>query len=246
MRRSIVELTGLEGDELVEALEARFDTAITDLAIGGRAVRILRPRNSDDLIREEDFVMDERLPYWADIWPSSTILAERFLRGELGGSRNGGRLPRGLELGCGVGLVTTAAMIAGYDMVASDYYTDALAFTRANAFTALGRSPDARMIDWRHFPEDAGKLDLIVASDVLYEKEYARLLPGIFRDGLAPGGIAVVADPGRVGVPEFMESCEEAGLTIRSKATYAFEAEEIKQQIDIYQIGRAVVPRAPR
>ncbi|MBA3341566.1 MAG: methyltransferase domain-containing protein [Gemmatimonadaceae bacterium] len=242
---STVDLSGLEDDELVEALAMRFDTAVTDLDVGGRVVRILRPRNSDDLIREEDFVMDERLPYWADIWPSSTILAERFVCGELGGSRSGDRIPRGLELGCGVGLVTTAAMIAGYDMIASDYYTDALAFTRANAFTALGRSPVVRMIDWRHFPEDVGELDLIVASDVLYEKEYARLLPGIFRNALAPGGMAVVADPGRVGVPEFMESCGDAGLEVRSKVTYPFEAEEIKQKIDIYQIAQVVVPLAP-
>ncbi|MBA3558028.1 MAG: hypothetical protein H0W30_05450 [Gemmatimonadaceae bacterium] len=83
----------------------------------------------------------------------------------------------------------------------------------------------------------AGGLDLIVASDVLYEKEYARLLPGIFRDALGPGGVAIVADPGRVGVPEFIESCAEAGLTITSRVTYPFEVEAIKQQIDIYQIA---------
>jgi predicted nicotinamide N-methyase len=231
------ELAELEGAELVSALEARFTTTVGDIDVGNRTLSILRPSNSDDLIREEDFVKDERLPYWADIWPSSTILAQHFI--ELSESRRPRTPGRGLELGCGVGLVTTAAMIAGYEMIASDYYTDALAFTRANAFRNTGKSPSAVMIDWRHFPRDVKNLDLILASDVLYEKEYARLLPGIFKRALKRGGMAIVADPGRIGVPDFIEECETVGLVIRSKVTHPFESGEIRQKIDLYEIAGA-------
>lgn len=237
MTAPIVDLADLKDEELIAALEARFTTVTSDVDVGNRTLSILRPSNSDDLIREEDFVKDERLPYWADIWPSSTILARHFIElSESGRPRSPGR---GLELGCGVGLVTTAAMIAGYDMKASDYYTDALAFTRANAFRNTGKSPSAVMIDWRHFPKDVKNLDLILASDVLYEKEYARLLPGIFKRALKRGGMAIVADPGRIGVPEFIEECAEVGLVIRSKITHAFESGEIKQKIDLYEIAGA-------
>jgi len=230
-------LTDLDGTELVDTLERRFKTVVSDVEVGSRTLSILRPSNSDDLIREEDFVKDERLPYWADIWPSSTILATHFIKlSENGRPRSPGR---GLELGCGVGLVTTAAMIAGYDMIASDYYTDALAFTRANAFRNTGRSPSAPMIDWRHFPRDVKGLDLILASDVLYEKEYARLLPGIFKRALKRGGMAIIADPGRIGVPDFLEECAAVGLVVRSKITHPFESGEIKQKIDLYEIAGA-------
>lgn len=231
----VTDLAELEGAELVEELEKRFDTLTGDVEIGGRDFSILRPRNSDDLIREEDFVKDERLPYWADIWPSSTILAEHLLK--LADKRRGRAAGKGLELGCGVGVVTMAAMIAGYDMTATDYYTDALAFTRANAWRATGRTPEARMIDWRSFPSEARGFDLILASDVLYEKEYALLLPGIFKRALAPGGMVILADPGRIGVPEFKEECKVAGLVIRSKVTHPFEVGEIRQKIDIYEIA---------
>jgi ETFB lysine methyltransferase len=237
VKAGVVDLSELHGEELVEALEERFRTALHDVAVGDETISILRPKNSDDLIREEDFVMDERLPYWADIWPASTILARHFI--ELSKSTRPRNPGVGLELGCGVGLVTTAAMIAGYDMIASDYYTDALAFTRANAFRNTGRSPRAPMIDWRHFPSDVKDVDLIVASDVLYEKEYARLLPGIFKKALAPGGMAIVADPGRIGVPEFLDECKNVGLVIRSKITHAFEEAEIRQQIDLYEVADA-------
>jgi len=230
----VTELSELHGDDLVVAVERRFETATDDLVIGDKTFSIKRPRNSDDLIREDDFVKDERLPYWADIWPASTILAEHLISLA---KRKRVRPGRGLELGCGVGLVTMAAMVAGYEMTSTDYYTDALAFTRANAWRNLGREPDTRMIDWRAFPADASGFDLILASDVLYEKEYARLLPGIFKGALSPGGMVILADPGRIGVPEFMEECAEAGLVIRAKTTFPFSAGEISQRIDLYEVA---------
>ncbi|MGH9423437.1 MAG: hypothetical protein ACRD3J_25915, partial [Thermoanaerobaculia bacterium] len=63
--------------------------------------------------------------------------------------------------------------------------------------------------------------------------------PGIFKNALAPGGMAIVADPGRVGVPEFLDECRKVGLVIRSKVTHAFEEAEIKQQIDLYEVADA-------
>jgi len=231
----VANLEDLHGANLVTALEQRFTTALSEVTAGGRKIELLHPRNSDDLIREEDFVKDERLPYWADIWPSSTILASHLI--ELAAKRTLHDTKRGLELGCGLGLVTTGAMIAGYEMLSTDYYTDALAFTRANAFRTLNREPDAMMIDWRAFPDDVNGFDLILASDVLYEREYAELLPGIFKRALAPGGVVLLADPGRIGVADFVEECRYTGMVIRSRTTHPFEAGEIKQKIDIYEIA---------
>jgi len=221
----------LDGDALVLALTRRFRTSIEDATIDTRTFSILKPANADDLIREEDFVLDERLPYWADVWPSSIILAEKLL--ELDGS---GRTA--LELGCGVGLSTLAATSAGFDVLSTDYYEDALDVTRANVFRNLGTLARTRLVDWRHFPEDLGTFDLVFASDVLYEKEYAELLPILLRRLLVPGGMALIADPGRVAAPVFVEACDGQGLTIERKETRPFEAGEIKQRIDIYKIAR--------
>jgi len=221
----------LDGDALVLALTRRFRTSIEDATIDTRTFSILKPANSDDLIREEDFVKDERLPYWADVWPSSIILAEKLL--ELDGS---GRTA--LELGCGVGLSTLAGTSAGFDVLSTDYYEDALDVTRANVFRNLGTLARTRLVDWRHFPEDLGTFDLVFASDVLYEKEYAELLPILLRRLLVPRGIALIADPGRVTAPVFVDACATHRLDIRKKETRPFEAGEIKQKIDIYEIAR--------
>jgi ETFB lysine methyltransferase len=222
----------LDGDALVVALTRRFRTSIEDATVDEHTFSILKPANSDDLIREEDFVKDERLPYWADVWPSSIILAGKLLELE-------GRGKTALELGCGVGLSTLAATSAGFDVLSTDYYEDALDVTRANVFRNLATIARTRMVDWRHFPEDLGTFDLVFASDVLYEKEYAELLPVLLRRLLVPGGIALIADPGRVAAPVFVEACATHGLAINKKETRPFEAGEIKQRIDIYEVGNA-------
>jgi predicted nicotinamide N-methyase len=221
----------LAGDALVTALNRRFRTSVEDATVDAHTFSILKPANSDDLIREEDFVKDERLPYWADVWPSSLILAGKLL--ELNG-----RGKTALELGCGVGLSTLAATKAGYDVLSTDYYEDALDVTRANVFRNLGKFARTRLVDWRHLPADLGQFDLVFASDVLYEKEYAELLPVILDRVLVAGGIALIADPGRVAAPIFVEACLQQRLVIRQKETRPFEVGEIRQKIDLYEIGR--------
>lgn len=221
----------LDGEALVVALTRRFRTSVEDATVDAHTFSILKPANSDDLIREEDFVKDERLPYWADVWPSSIILAGKLLELE-------GHGKTALELGCGVGLSTLAATSAGFDVLSTDYYEDALDVTRANVFRNLGTIARTRLVDWRHLPVDLGTFDLVFASDVLYEKEYAELLPVLLRGLLTPSGFALIADPGRVAAPVFVEACATHGLLIRDKETRPFEAGEIRQKIDLYQITR--------
>jgi len=221
----------LDGDALVLALTRRFRTSVHEAIVDGHTYSILKPANPDDLIREEDFVKDERLPYWADVWPSSIVLAGKLH--ELDGAGK-----NALELGCGVGLSTLAATSAGFDVLATDYYEDALDVTRANVFRNLGLLARTRLVDWRHVPKDLGTFDLVFASDVLYEKEYALLLPIILCRVLTDEGVARIADPGRVAAPMFIEACQEHGLVIREKETRPFEAGEIRQEIDLYEIGR--------
>lgn len=222
----------MKGAGLVRDLETRFVTTTVDVDVANKSLSILKPRNSDDLITEADYVRDERLPYWADVWPSSLILAKR-LADETGGGRSL------LELGCGLGIVSITAMRSGFRVVASDYYEDALHFTRANAWRNLRREPAARMIDWRALPTDLGAYDMIVAADVLYEMTYAQLVADALAAALAPGGTAIIADPGRVAVDQFVEACEARGLTRIERDIRPFVEGAIRQKITLFSIQRA-------
>lgn len=198
------------------ALDREFVLEAKEIVLDDWVVRLEKPRNADDLISEADYAKDERLPYWADLWPSAESLS-RFLlrRGASGilGRIVGARAPRAIELGCGIGLVTIAAMRAGFEVTGTDYYEDALRFTARNALANLGLEPATRHVDWRAMPDDLGTFDLVLAADVLYERQYSAIVAAAVARTLAPGGIALIGDQGRVGLEAFLAEIVERGLT---------------------------------
>jgi predicted nicotinamide N-methyase len=214
---------------LERSLRTRFDVVDADVEIGARHFTLLRPRDAEALISEDDFARDERLPYWADVWPSSLVLAER-LAAE--------RPPAGatlLELGCGLGVVALAAASAGFDVTVSDYYEDALDFARVNLARA-GQPVRARLLDWRALPDDLPRHALVVASDVLYEKPYAQLVADVLARTVAPAGRAIVADPGRLAAPDFALAARRAGFAIDESDVRRIDVGGITQRIRLYTL----------
>ncbi len=206
-------------------------TVNDDVRVGDRDVNVLRPRSAEDLISDSDFERDERLPYWAELWPSSTVLAN-FIVAD---ARPKGPL---IELGAGVGLVSIAAAIAGYDVTATDYYEDALAFARANSYRNLGYEVATSLLDWRSVPDAIPRFDTVLASDVLYESRYAPLVAGVIERLLSSRGTAYVADPGRVATSAFVDACGELQLDVTARANRPYQAGTIRQNITVYEVTR--------
>src|SRR5437879_1992856 len=79
--------------------------------IDGRTFLLDLPGASDRLIDvpavHEAFAKDEYLPYWADLWPASRMMAKAILHEPW--------TPRTdvLEVGCGLGLAGIAALSVG-------------------------------------------------------------------------------------------------------------------------------------
>ena len=65
--------------EPLAALERRFVLGTAEVMLGGEQITLEKPRNPDDLISEADFAHDERLPYWADLWPAAVVLSDHLL-----------------------------------------------------------------------------------------------------------------------------------------------------------------------
>ena len=186
--------------------------------MSGKTYRLADPSVADALIDEAEFDEDERLPYWAELWPSAIALARALAREDLSGRR-------AIELGCGVGLATVSAIDRGAHVLATDYYEAALDFARHNARANLGREPETALLNWRAPDvESLGAFDLVFAADVLYEESSARALAGLVPALLTPEGEALVADPGRRYEPLFRELMLEAG--------FGFDTEETKVETD--------------
>jgi len=170
------------------------------------AYRLAHPVSADDLIDEEDFDRDERLPYWAELWPSALALSRHLSTRDLNDVR-------AIELGCGVGLPTTVALARGATVLATDHYEAALDFTAHNARANLDREPDTALLDWRKPDiEGLGPFDLVLAADVLYEHKNAVALANLAPKLLAPDGEALFADPRRDGAPGFLAAMRANGF----------------------------------
>ncbi|HEY0970587.1 MAG TPA: class I SAM-dependent methyltransferase [Gemmatimonadales bacterium] len=210
-------------------LRAAFDVAETAAPLELGTVTLLRPANPDVLISEEDYARDERLPYWADLWPSAVVLAKHLEHLEGGGRTL-------LDLGCGLGLASAVAARAGYDVTSSDYYEDALRFAELNVLRHAGRIPSTWHLDWRDLPEEIERFDAVIASDVLYERQYAFLVAELFHRALAPEGEGWLADPGRLAMGSFLVECARRGLDVERHTEVPFEEGKQRQRITIFRL----------
>ena len=167
------------------------------VALAGRDLSIVRPRDASALIDEDTFGDDEFLPYWAELWPSGVALAREVLSRSLRGARV-------LDLGAGLGTASVAAALAGGRVLATDWSADALRFTAANA-ERNGTTVATLHCDWsRPGPLlDRAPFDLVLAADVAYERRniavLAELLPRLTSE-------VWLADPGREFLPLLLEA----------------------------------------
>ena len=99
-----------------------------------------------------------------------------------------------------------------------------------------------QLVNWREWPDDLGFFDVVIAADVLYEKEYATLVASCIARSLAPDGVAIVADPGRLALPAFRDGLEDVGLEIVSTETTPYEEGAVKQQVQIMRLRHAALP----
>jgi predicted nicotinamide N-methyase len=166
----------------------------------GRDLRLLRPRDAEALLDEHAFEHEEYLPYWAELWPSSLALARAI----------GGRALRGartLELGCGLGLPSIAASLAGARVLATDWSTEAVAMTKTNA-ERNGAGIDTLVCSWTS-PQpliEEAPWDLVLGSDLLYEHRNVDVLLGLLP---RLGADVLLADPGRKPAERFLAAAAE-------------------------------------
>ena len=176
------------------------------VTIAGRALEIAHPRSADELIDEAEYERDERLPYWADLWPSAHVLAA-----EVAGMDLAGRSV--LELGCGVALPAVVAARGGARVLATDWYAPALEFAEANA-AANDTRLRTLLVDWRDPPADLlseAPFDVVIGADVLYEERNGVALAGLLPELVGPSTEVLIADPRRPHAAELLDRLTAGG-----------------------------------
>lgn len=181
----------------------------------GRQWFLDHPENLEDLwdaMDDKDFV-DERIPYWVEIWPSSLVLAELLYQ-----RQNEIRGEYCLDLGCGLGFTALIGQFLGAHVLACDYSPPALASARRNAFlNRMGKNgPQWLAMDWRAPAFQKSCAKRIWAGDILYEKRSFAPVLNFLDYAIVPGGAVWIGEPGRSVFAGFKNMAEEKGWRLET------------------------------
>jgi predicted nicotinamide N-methyase len=180
------------------------------IALPGGEIDLLRPPDAEALLSEEAFEHEEFLPYWAELWASAVALAHDISLRSLRGKRT-------VELGCGLGLPSIAAARAGGRVLATDWSQDALEATAGNA-ELNGVTVETLRCAWAQ-PDaivERAPWQLVLASDVLYERRNAAQLLELLPRLVDETGLVLLADPGRAPAEDFLARATADGWAVRS------------------------------
>lgn len=184
-------------------------------------------QNLEDLwaCMDEKDLADERIPYWAELWPSSLAMAMLLWRKR---EEIKGRIC--LDLGCGLGFTAIIGQYLGANVLACDYLFPALACARKNAQdNGLGEnSPRFLGMDWRAPAFASGCAACLWAGDILYEKRAFEPVLAFLDHVLALAGKAWIGEPGRAIFAGFIELARDCGWQCEK---------ELEQEVDAVYAG---------
>ncbi len=151
---------------------------------------------------------DERMPYYALLWPAGEALARAVAEGPALGGR------AVLDLGCGCGAAGLAAARRGAEVTCLDWAPEAQALVEAGAERLGLRLRRFVACDWRDPPPLLGCYYRILAADVLYEERNAVPVARFLAQHLTDDGEAWITDPGRRHAEAFPTVAAARGLTL--------------------------------
>jgi predicted nicotinamide N-methyase len=168
-------------------------------------LRTLRDRQQFDTQAESSSVSSASWPLFGVVWEGGRALAQHMSTHDIKDLRI-------LEVGCGIALPSLVLNERGADITASDYNERAGAFLNEN--TALNKADDIEFVqaDWEEHYPDLGVFDLIIGSDVLYERDHAALLGAFIGRHAAPVSTVILVDAGRGYVSKFSSKLTDLGF----------------------------------
>lgn len=178
--------------------------------IAGRRWQLTIPGQPDALLDDSEVIAashaDDRMPYWAYVWPASVPMIDAVLHSDW---PEGSRI---LELGCGIGLLGLAALQMGHHVTLTDYEPQSVALARHNAIQNGYTQFEARQLDWREPPNE--QFPIVIGCDLLYQDNHFKPLLHLLRNMLQQDGVCWLGDAGRSTARHFWEMLQEDGFDV--------------------------------
>lgn len=203
--------------------------------VEGRTILIEHPGEADKLqklpaVREAN-AQDDYMPYWAELWPASRMLAKAILQEPWTPGTEA------LEIGCGLGLPGIAALAMGLRVTFTDYDSTALRFAAENARLNGYENFRTMPLDWR-LPPAGLTTPVILASDLVYELRNVEPVVAFIARVLQPGGLCLLTDQDRIPSHVFKECLQKEPLAFTTKMMRAGEPGGRRLKGTLYRITK--------
>lgn len=172
-------------------------------------LRTLRDRqqfSDDDGIAESLGINSASWPLFGVIWDSSQVLAHFMLDYEIEGKRI-------LEVGCGMALTSLMLNQRDADITATDYHPEVEKFLSRNTLLNEGNDIPFVRTGWEDIENELGIFDVIIGSDLLYERDHIELLSNFILLHSSPRCEVIIVDPGRSQHSRFSKKMVSLGYT---------------------------------
>lgn len=173
------------------SLRFRYQTIeFGDTDIHLRTLRDRQQYADNDGIAEALGITSSNWPIFGIVWDSSQVLAHFMLDYEIKGKRI-------LEVGCGMALSSLMLNGRNADITATDYHPEVEAFLAINILLNEGNDIPFVCADWANGESGLGKFDVIIGSDLLYERDHVDLLSCFIDQHSQTQCEVIIVDPGR-------------------------------------------------
>ena len=124
------------------------------------------------------------------IWPSARILATLMNNYNIENKRI-------LEVGCGIALSSLVLNHRNANITTTDFNPEVEVFLTENTRINDGEKIPFECANWTNNDDTLGKFDLIIASDILYEKFHLKDLSRFLNEHTNDTCEIIIVDPGR-------------------------------------------------
>lgn len=173
------------------ALRIRYQTLeFGDVDIHVRTLRDNQQFLDIDGVAEALGISSATWPLFGIVWASGQVLAHLMLDYHVEGKRV-------LEVGCGIALASLVLNHRLADISATDYHPEAGNFLLSNVQLNHGKTIPFIRTGWADTDCGLGKFDLIIGSDLLYERSHVEVLSAFIELHANPHCEVILVDPGR-------------------------------------------------
>jgi len=149
------------------------------------------------------------------VWPSARVLALAMHTFDLAGKRI-------LEIGAGLALASLVIHRRAGDMTVSDWHPLSRAFLKENLLLNKLGPLKYQTGNWEVNNPELGEFDLIIGSDVLYERQQPNQLAAFIDRHAAPSAEIIIVDPDRGNRVGFCREMAELGYDFTSQRADLF------------------------